>query len=74
MTSHSKTMIEELSGSVTPGPRTIQVYPFDGPDWVPAFVGWWAQVLQATAQDDFQDTEHIKAGSMGGARSPQGGL
>ncbi len=67
MTSHSAITDEESPHSIDAGPRTIQVVPFDGPGWVTAFVGWWAQVLQATVQDDLQHPEDI----VGAIRPPR---
>lgn len=61
MTSDSAFTTDWSPPTVDARPRTVQVARFDGPDWVPALVGWWAQVLQATAQDDFEDPEDIVA-------------
>jgi hypothetical protein len=59
MTSHSLAAGSSESGDARY--QAIQVAPFEGPDWVPPFVGWWAQMLRATVQEDFQNPEEIVA-------------
>jgi hypothetical protein len=59
MMSHS--LPEESFRSTDGSGQAVQVAPFDGPGWVPTLVGWWAQVLRATAQDDFEDSHDIVA-------------
>jgi hypothetical protein len=55
----SRSLAGESCQSTDKNGQTIQVAPFDGPSWVPKFVGWWAQVLRAAAQEDFEDPEDV---------------
>ena len=61
MTSQSAIGGNELSQSTDAGHLAAQLAHFDAPGWVPAFVGRWARVLRATAQEDFEDPEDIVA-------------